>query len=462
MSHSEDSLLKSSDVINDTTQSIDCIVGINQVNASLSSPAEGITTYWYQQIYKNVDGSVFNPLDSNSPSLLVIKSVCCVIGLLASARAIYKTVVTCNEDGGWRPRHVLLIATIVSCILSLLVHCLIPAVYFFFPSDDLCRLFVLVYCLPYISFLFNILLALIDRYVTVTRSTWHRNKFNDVRLYSVALPLLNLLLVVANDWPFIAQIISIDCEFNFLHGLGLVLSVLIITVLCTGFLIAVFVATWHQLPQAARAIPIPTVATIQSTLITDQQQSQPPAAPIINPAEIEYVALKDLLPAVNFEITVQPPPPVVEEASTSVTSSSSSYLLCKLELEVTKRLLFTLLPLFLIVVPGLVFGLSYLVYFYNSIPQQEQDPAADLPEVSVAASLVQYIPYSEMAIVLHVLVYLTANLLLNDDIFYCCSFSIVVPSSSCPDILSTPFTCCSCFDSHKNNQQTINNDHLYL
>ena len=137
---------------------------------------------WYDQVYKNADGTVFNPLGSQNEFKFTYNCVCLIIGLLASARVIYKTVVTCNK-GGWRPRHVLLISAIISCIFTLIINCLIPAVYLWWPNDDLCRFFVAFYSIPYVAFLFIILLAIIDRYVAVTRSIWHRTKFTKNRVF---------------------------------------------------------------------------------------------------------------------------------------------------------------------------------------------------------------------------------------------------------------------------------------
>ena len=314
------------------------------------------------QVFKDIEGAVYNPLASqNTYAIFTFNCICCIIGLLASGRVIYKTVVTCNQDG-WRPRHVLLIGTIVSCILTLLVHCFIPAVYFLWPNDDLCRFFVLSFRLPYIAFLFNILSALIDRYVAVTRSIWHRTAVTK-KYCIIWLSLLNLLLAMAVKWSFIAQVDSVECAFNIIHILSVAVAILVLFILCTGFLIALFIVTWRQLPQAARAIPVPP---FQPSPIIDEQP--PPTPPPINPADIEYVALKDLLPP--EEIPIPTAVVVIKRSSSPKVIDPSSIELHRLELEVTKHLLFTLLPLFTFLVPLTTLGFSIIgcLYFFPNEP----------------------------------------------------------------------------------------------
>ena len=236
-----------------------------------SQPPKTHSNSWEVQIILNADGTVYNPLASqNSGAIFTFNCICLIIGLLASARVIYKTVVTCNE-GRWRPCHVILIGAIVSCIFNLLVNCFIPIIYSFWPNDDLCRLFVIFFRLPYVTFIFNIFLLLVDRYVAVTRSTWHRSKLSKMHCV-IWLSLLNLLLAMAIKWSFIAQVESIDCGLNFLHGLTIILAIIVLIVLCAGLLVAVFIVTWRQLPQAARAIPVlhPSAPRLQQLSVDEQ------------------------------------------------------------------------------------------------------------------------------------------------------------------------------------------------
>ena len=359
----------------------------------------------WNKIVKNADGSVFNPLASDDRFVYVFNIVCFIVGLFASARVIQKQFATCRNDG-WRPRHVLLMGNIVSCILTLCVHCFMPILYYVWPNDDLCRVFVVFYRLPYILFLFNLFMSIMDRYVAITRSVWHRTKLT-INHCVIWLSFLNGLLAMAVKWSFLAQMLPVECAFQFIHGLTILVTILVLFILCTAFLIAVFVITWPQLPRAARAIPIPTLRPI-----CEQQPSSPHRQdPPINPAaaDIEYVPLRDLLPP-----TVAAVENVEEEArhsssNMSVIHSTSSGNLRRMELLVTKHFLVTLIPLFAIVVPCLVLGFTILVsrFLY--------------PQNVIADALVSYLSYIVLLPTIHVTIYPVANLLLNKEISYCCS-----------------------------------------
>ncbi len=130
--------------------------------------------------------------------------------------------------------------------------------------------------------------------MAITRSTFHRTVITRKHC-CIWLSLPYLLFAIALKRSFIAQLDSVECAFHFKHGVTLVLIILVLFVLCTVSLVAVFLATWYQLPRAARAIPVPTV----------RAEDQP-----INPAEIEYVPLRDLLQPTAAAS------PVVEEKAT--------------------------------------------------------------------------------------------------------------------------------------------------
>ena len=367
-------------------------------------------------IFRNLDGEVYDPLATqNSHAIFTFNCVCLIIGLVASSRVIYKTVATCNE-GGWRPRHVLLIGAIVSCILTLLVHCFIPIIYSLWPNDDLCRFFVAVHRLPYVAFIFHIFLLLVDRYVAVTRSTWHRSKLSKMHCV-IWLSLLNLLLAMAIKWSFIAQVESLECAFNFLHSMTILVAIIVLILLCTGLLITVFIITWRQLPQAARAIPVPHPSAPRLQLPSIDKQPQPPP---MNLADIEYVSLKDLLPPEEI-----PPPTVADKiersCSPSKTVDPSSTTLRRMELEVTKHFLFNLIPLFVVLIPLISLGFSIIgfLFFY---PDEE----------SYVATLISYIVYFAVLPTLHVVMYPLANLFLNKEI----SFSNNCPFCCCHEIPS--------------------------
>ena len=346
-------------------------------------------------IIKNEDGSIFNPLASNDISVLVFNCFCLAVGLVASGRVIQKLIVTCNNRGdGWKPRHVLLMGNIVSCILTLFVHCLIPSVYYVWPDEDLCRVFMALFRMPYLLFLFNLSMAVIDRYVAVTRSVWHRTKLT-INQCIIWLSFLNVLLAMATKWTFISQLMPVQCALQYLHGLTLVVAILIHFVICTVFLVAVFVITWRQLPRSAILV-VPHSPARQSTALVVEQ--------------------------VEDQITTK-----IDKKSSSNTISvhTSSAHLRRMELQVTKHFLITIIPLFVIVIPFLLLTLASLVCHYFNL------------QVDLVATRNFY--YISLLPTIHVVIYPLANLFLNCEIS-CCTFS---------------FSFCRCFFRCHCPQQTL-------
>jgi hypothetical protein len=198
-------------------------------------------------------GTVYNPFGQRNGYIFLFNCICCVVGIYASCRVIKRLVTTCRKDA-WRPRHVIIFGTIVSCIMTLLVQCFIPSIYYVWPDDDdyLCRIFVVFFRLPYVLFLFNVLLSFVDRYVAVTRSIWHRKKLT-IKHCIIWLSSLNGLLAIGVKWSFITNVLSVECAIHPIHGLTIFLAIFILFILCTVFLVAIFIITWRQLPRAARA-----------------------------------------------------------------------------------------------------------------------------------------------------------------------------------------------------------------
>jgi hypothetical protein len=182
------------------------------------------------------------------------------------------------------------------------------------------------------------------------------------------------------------------------------------------------------LPRAARAIA--SISFLSAPAAADVVDQITPAALMcaavliqlqepINPANIEYVSLRDLLPDAEQHHSntleernqqVPPPTPVKNQHQTN-DSRLSDGTLRQMELQVTKHFLFTLLPLFVSVIPCLLFGFINLIYFFF-------DPKDYFHS---NATLISYLPYVGLLPSAHVFLYPLANLLVNKDI---CSFSL--------------------------------------
>jgi hypothetical protein len=212
---------------------------------------------------------------------------------------------------------------------------------------------------------------------------------------------------------YIGQFESVECAYQFTHGLTIFLSIFVLFILNTVILFAVFIATWRQLPTAARAIPVPFIRPVAQPVIDNALcvlQQEP------NPVDFEYVPLRDLLPisviAVNKDASDE------EKAAAKSTSSvvddvSSATTLRRMELEVTKHFLFTFIPLAVVIIPCLILGYFILVNLYY----HQTEP--------ISPYLLPYLPYLNLLPSVHVFIYPVTNLFLNKEISFscCCVFS---------------------------------------
>ena len=113
-----------------------------------------------------------------------------------------------------------------------------------------------------------------------------------------------------------------------------------------------------------------------------------------------------------------------------LTIHSSKENLCQMELEVTNFFL-TLLPLFIIVIPYLVFWVSMMAYFHM-IPR-----GSDYVEQT---NLVSYIAYVALLPSVHVVIFPLAYLFFNKEISFSCHIILCCCRSSNSDNTTHPAT----------------------
>ena len=373
-------------------------------------------TIW-SHVFMTEEGEIYKPLGPHNWFIFVFNVICCLLGLPANVRVITKLLAVTRKDVAWRPRHALLLTTIATCIFILVAQCVIPCVYYWWRNETLCLVFMFLYCIPYLQFLFNLLLCLVDRYVAITRSVWHRAKIAKLRAFGW-LFLIHLSLALIFKWFFIAGFVAIDCAIHFVHATTVGVTFTLLFVLCTGFLVAVFVLTWRNLPRASRVIR--AAQFFSSNNVSSDRERQ---------EEIELLPLAADAAAAGRIIPSQSSSSSRKSSNSSSRSDAMSVHvspghLRRLELEVTKQFLFTFVPLFAIFVICLFFSL-YLIpmclYFDSNGP--------------TCRKLISYIPYMDMVMPLHALLYPVANLLFNKELLSAFSF---------PFHCSNGYYCCCC------------------
>lgn len=154
-----------------------------------------------------VGGRKQNPIHLNA-FVMVTHLICCIIGipvngLIACAILYLKRLRS-------KPRNVFMLGLILSNFSSF-VPVLSEFAYYHFPSDELCKFYVAVVGLPYVLFLTNMFLALIDRYVAVVYPMWHLKKIT-VTLAVVVQLIASLSISLLYKFVYVIGRSPLACE----------------------------------------------------------------------------------------------------------------------------------------------------------------------------------------------------------------------------------------------------------
>ena len=197
----------------------------------------------------NADGSLKLPIDINR-ILMVTHFICCLVGLplnvLVGAAIVSLRRLRC------KPRNIFILGIFNSNFLSLSTA-VIEMVYYLSPSEDTCSFYVSVVGLPYVIFFLNLFLALIDRYLIITRSLWHRDNVT-VRGVFIVQVSLTAVLCFALKAVYIFQVVPLRCEIQLIHGKIVGSTLLILFLSC---LIAQFVV-YQKTRDMFKCIPVNT------------------------------------------------------------------------------------------------------------------------------------------------------------------------------------------------------------
>lgn len=115
-----------------------------------------------------------------------------------------------------KPRNVLWLGVTFFNLLTLLTI-LIEFVAYHTQNNVACLVFVSVTGVAYTSILFNLLLALIDRYAAIVHPIWHRQNVT-VRWVVIGQSMGFVLIVVVIKFPFIAQLAPPYCGYYPVHA----------------------------------------------------------------------------------------------------------------------------------------------------------------------------------------------------------------------------------------------------
>ena len=314
--------------------------------------------------FNSTNGTNSNPLEMDVYNFS-FHCVCCLIGLPLNFYIVIRII---GQKLYEKPRNILLLAMVICNILTLLMS-IDDIVYFFYPNESLCRLFVTVIELPYILFFFNLLLSLIDRFVAMVKPMWHHQNVT-VPLVIFWIVVLNAALALALNWVYISGMAELKCQIQTSHATTADSVLLVLCVSCIIFTIVDYVETRTLLPST------PSRQSSRSSTIT-----VPPSTNRSGSIEMANVN------------PFAPPPPVAAGESSTMGVHMNIATLQRMETEATKTLMAGITALILLPCPLLVFTFSHLICMFL------------YPEGNQCNNIIWLAPYFKELVTLHALVH---------------------------------------------------------
>ena len=313
---------------------------------------------------------------------------CCAVGLPLN---FYIAFGLCDRKKKLyeKPRNILLLSLVVCNILTLLMA-IDEIVYYFWPDESVCRLFVTVIELPYILFFFNLLLSLVDRYVAMARPVWHHSNVT-VPFVSFWLVVLNASLALAVNWVYVTGAAELRCQIEMSQAKTLDATLLVLCVSCIVFTVVDYVETRTLLP------------------IAPHRQSSCNSATIAVPTLSSSVLHRDGDGAMAHHFN--PPPPVVNEPTAAAPEATATMgvhmnvgTLQRMETEATRTLMAGIIALVLLPCPLLIFTFTHLICMLLH-PQGDQ-----------CDDIIWLAPYFKELVTLHALIHPIVVVLRNKDL----------------------------------------------
>ena len=116
-----------------------------------------------------------------------------------------------------KPRNVIWLGVVVCNLLTLLTV-LIELLAYHTQNNILCLCYVSIMGVGYTCLLYNLFLALADRYAAIVHPLWHREKVTVQRVI-IAQSVGFLILVFIIKFPFIWRLVPLRCGICLLHGM---------------------------------------------------------------------------------------------------------------------------------------------------------------------------------------------------------------------------------------------------
>ena len=152
-----------------------------------------------------------------------------------------------------KPRNILFLGIVISSLFSL-VTVMLEIISHHFESHLFCKITGLILGVPYTCILKNLLLALLDRYLAITRPLLHLNivTVRNVRNIQIIGVIVIFFFI---KWPFIFGVAPFQCNFLLIEAKTVAMHQAILILLCVLLYILVYFKT-KQYTRPNRLIPV--------------------------------------------------------------------------------------------------------------------------------------------------------------------------------------------------------------
>lgn len=166
-----------------------------------------------EDILYTISGEVQSPIDTNF-ILMAIKVILAFFGL--PLNIFLGVIIARLRRLHSKPRNIFLLGILISNLI-VFFPTVIEVLYWINPDVIICKAYVSIIGLPHIILLWNILCALVDRYIAITYPMWHRKKVT-VRGAAWFLVASSASFVFFMKLVYIFEIVPFKCEIRILHG----------------------------------------------------------------------------------------------------------------------------------------------------------------------------------------------------------------------------------------------------
>ncbi|EFX79837.1 hypothetical protein DAPPUDRAFT_319280 [Daphnia pulex] len=217
--------------------------------------------------------NIHNPLNGSFPIEMDLFRSTCHLLLVSTGvplNLFIAVIIMAYKRLHNKPRNVLWLGVTCFNLLTLLTI-LIEFVAYHTQNNVVCLVFVSVTGVAYTSILFNLLLALIDRYAAIVHPIWHRQNVT-VRWVVIGQSIGFVLIVVVIKFPFIAQLAPPYCGYYPVHAKLIAVTNFSLFLSCIVAQMTVYFKTRQYFNSSRRDGSEATVTFVLSAMQRQQQQ----------------------------------------------------------------------------------------------------------------------------------------------------------------------------------------------